>query len=479
MINPIKTLLETNRKKSADKGEKIAKPTKKSDRAKTVDQRVMEYVQGKVGASQVSTVFACVNLIARVAASCPARVMRRNRDTNALEVPPSMNVLERLLRQPNTYQSPREFFVQVFLNLRMTGNAFIYVQREAGDPEGEPIALYCLPSYAVRIRPLGVEQVRSPTDWRDAYEYVPSQMDKHSWYGLDSVASNLSFNPESPGVPWNRPLPGRVKGADVISSTQMIHIRDTALDGIFGWSSESLFKELHGWERALQLRAAGHAEKDGSTGGFASIEGANTSTAQSLHDQLTEGSEWIIGDGKISVQRSADSPRDSMLVEQMKFVTSEIGRVYGVPPSLLGDERTTSSARGVEETNRQFIANAIAPLHALVGQAIRQKIIPNWADERNPYEVVWDTAHLVRASTAARTSFSKMMIETGAWSSNELRIAEGIPPLEEELADEHIRGLGGGMTSSDEPVPNDDDAPGEDSEPEDDEGEILAFRRTK
>ena len=456
------------------------------------DVRVANVIKGNIRAVEVSTVFACVNLIVRNASQCRPEVRIRDRKTGGLAVLDSMNFLERLLRQPNNYQTPIEFYKQVFTNLRVTGNCFIYIDREFGDPFGNPVALYCLPTYAVRLRPIGTNLARSPSDWRDNYEYIPTKIEPGSWWGVPEyntsnstiIYSQLSSN-NALGVGWNRPLPNRARGANVIPPEMMIHIRDTSLDGTFGWSTEQLFKELHGWERALQLRAAGHARKDGDSGAIVGIESTSAAgKAKEFLKGLLSGRRYVAVDGKVTVNKRGDNPRDSALVEQLKIVISEIGRIYGVPPSLLGDDRTTSSARGIEETNRQFVANAIAPLQELFSQALRQKIIPNWAADgtQNVVEVVWNRTHLLRASTQARTQFGSMMNTLGAWNVNDLRIAEGYPPLdpaEHPFAEEYIRGTGGGPQgeignededADDNPPPDNSNRPNDEQEPEDEGG---------
>ena len=446
------------------------------------DQRVASVIRGNIRAFEVSTVFACVNLIVRNAASCRPQVRIYDRKTGGLKVPDSVNHLERLLRRPNTYQTPEEFYKQAYTNLRITGNCFIFVQREFNSPTGRPLALYNLPSYAVKLRPIGTNQDRAPSNWRDNYEYIPTDIDRNSWWGIpNGETSHIVYSQITSGGPlgvgWNRPLPGWPKGGHVLSPEFIIHIRDTSLDGVFGLSTEGLFKELHGWERALQLRAAGHARKDGDFGAIVGVESTSTaSKATDLINKLRAGWRYVATDGKVTVNRRSDSPRDSMLVEQLKFLISEIGRIYGVPPSMLGDDRTQSSARGIEEINRQFISNAISPLQELLGQGIRERIIPNWdaTDNQEIYEVKWDRTHLIRASTAARTSYGTMMSNVGGWNVNDLRIAEGYPPLdpdEHPFAVEYIRGMGGGMVGdANAPVPDNDDDPDDDPEPEDEGG---------
>ena len=55
-----------------------------------------------------------------------------------------------LLRKPNPFQSNYEFFVKIFLNLELTGDAFIHV---VSYPDGRPAAMAVLQSQHVDIHP--------------------------------------------------------------------------------------------------------------------------------------------------------------------------------------------------------------------------------------------------------------------------------------------------------------------------------------
>ena len=421
-------------------------------------------MRGLAEPTTVPSTYTCLSLIARAAAMCPASLIRRNREDGNIQPATGAKELERLILQPNPYQTPHEFFAQNFFNLKARGNSFIFIER---DNAGKAAGLYCLSANSVQVRqvPPSDSATRNPP-WEDEYKYTQARTAADGgWRNTgtgepttvkysDLTAANRWWRGATSIHGWNRPLPGWPMDTDIIPADRMIHVRDISYDGMLGLSPEDLFGEINGLYLGLLLLTTMYSETGGLQGGILSPESATgRARLKQLLDDLRQMAPWsrvFISHGKVDFKAITDSLKDLEALEQSKYTTSQIGRIHGVPPSTLGDDRSQNTARGIEEVNRHFVTTAIRPMQQILGQALRQGIMPNWATQRKaPVEIVWDTRHLTQASTQVRTTYYLRMLEAGVFSANDVRRMEGLPPI--EGGDEYVRGLGGGQTSLDDP----------------------------
>lgn len=165
------------------------------------------------------------------------------------------------------------------------------------------------------------------------------------------------------------------------------------------------------------------------------------------HAGGNSGGTLILEDGMKFTPLSFSSV-DLQFLELRRFAVQEIGRVFKVPATFIGDlERATW--RNVEELSRQFLTFCLLPWLEVWESAISRVVFT--PQERTRFFVEFQTADLLRGDTAGRFAAYRNSAG-GAWMTpNEVRRLENLPPV--EGGDELIKQAG---QSGAVPVPTDD-----------------------
>ncbi len=117
-------------------------------------------------------------------------------------------------------------------------------------------------------------------------------------------------------------------------------------------------------------------------------------------------------------------PKSAQFLETRAFQTSEIARLFRVPPHLIGDvERSTSWGTGIEEQNRMFFQVTLMPWINRLEQTWNQ-LLP-----RNQF-VKFDPAGLLRADIESRYAAYAQARQWGWMSQNEIRALEDMEPVD-------------------------------------------------
>ncbi|MEZ5933120.1 MAG: phage portal protein [Alphaproteobacteria bacterium] len=120
------------------------------------------------------------------------------------------------------------------------------------------------------------------------------------------------------------------------------------------------------------------------------------------------------------------TPRESEWVDTRNLGVQEICRVYGVPPSAIG-EVSKATFSNVEEQQRQLIRSAIMPWVARAGAALSQAFLT--AEERRQMRVGFRDSDLNRANLKDRSEYLSRLVQAGVMSRNEARELERLPPV--------------------------------------------------
>jgi HK97 family phage portal protein len=123
------------------------------------------------------------------------------------------------------------------------------------------------------------------------------------------------------------------------------------------------------------------------------------------------------------------SPDQAQFIENRKFTTAEVARIYGVPPHLLMDNSGTSGwGTAMAEMNMAFVQNTLRP-HlvrlegALSAVASREKGAPVGA------VVDLDESALLRGDAASRFDILRKNVAAGLMTADEARESELLPAL--------------------------------------------------
>lgn len=111
------------------------------------------------------------------------------------------------------------------------------------------------------------------------------------------------------------------------------------------------------------------------------------------------------------------SQKDSDLIASLRFSVTEASRIYGVPPSMLGESQETSFATSSEE-RRAFASSTLKPLQLRVADAFNQALLTE-AERMAGLSVEFDSSDFGAGREMAETISS--LVNSGILTLNEAR----------------------------------------------------------
>jgi HK97 family phage portal protein len=156
------------------------------------------------------------------------------------------------------------------------------------------------------------------------------------------------------------------------------------------------------------------------------------SDAEALKDRwrakmagLAHAHEVAVLDSGAKWQPVGIPPEDSQFIESRKFQITEIARLYGIPPHMLGDvERSTSWGTGIEQQGISFNIFTLRPWLSRVEQALSNELLPRGVNCR------FNVSELLRGDVKTRYEAYRMGIEAGFLMPADARAQEGLPFVE-------------------------------------------------
>jgi HK97 family phage portal protein len=116
-------------------------------------------------------------------------------------------------------------------------------------------------------------------------------------------------------------------------------------------------------------------------------------------------------------------PEDSQFIQTREFAVTEIARLYGIPPHMLGQvEKSTSWGTGIAEQGIGFNIYTLRPWLSRIEQALSNELLPRGINCR------FDVRELLRGDIKARYEAYQTGIQAGFVTINEARALEGLPP---------------------------------------------------
>lgn len=160
---------------------------------------------------------------------------------------------------------------------------------------------------------------------------------------------------------------------------------------------------------------------------------------ESAHDirVLGSGTKW---------QQLTIPPGDAQFIESRRFQISEVARMFGIPPHMLGEtEKSTSWGTGIEEQNIGFVTYTLRSWLTRFEQRLSKMFRPS------PEYARYSVEGLLRGNSAARSAFYRQLWELGVLSTNEVRALEELGPV--EGGDVRYRPLNMGVLGEPDPAP--------------------------
>ena len=341
-------------------------------------------------AMQVSTVYACVSLLARVISSLPLMVYETMPDGRR-KLARDSRLWMGLHSRPNDVMTPRDFWSTMIMHWAMRGNAYAQIIR---DSSGDLISLW----------PLSPDQTEVFVDKNGQVAYK---------YQKDGQTYILGVN-------------------------DVFHIKDIG-NGLIGLSKLSFMSSSVKEATDTQKFATANAENYGKPSGILTVDhilkkdknGVNERDRirQSLYDFRTGGSSKIVVlEADMKFNPVTLTPEESQLIENRRFSVEEICRWFGVPPVLIGASGATTWGSGISEITSGFVKFTIGPMLVSIEQALRSRVFT--LDERMTMQAEFSLDALMRGDITSRYQAYATAVQNGFKTRNEVRQLENDEPVE-------------------------------------------------
>lgn len=241
----------------------------------------------------------------------------------------------------------------------------------------------------------------------------------------------------------------RVNGVQItLSPFQVFHLSGFSFNGLNGFSPIQLFRQSIGLNLAYDQFGAKFFGGGLHSSGILSHPGQLSADAQErLRDQVTKKLTGIENAHKVMIleesmkfEKLSIDPDSAQYIESKKFSVKEIARIFRTPPHMIGDlEQATNN--NIEQQGLDFKTNCLNPWLKRWEDEINRKLIS--LSERSQTFVKFDLTNLLRADSAARSTYYKNM--AGILMIDEIREAEDMNPLPEDQGQEIL--VPGGYTT--------------------------------
>lgn len=337
----------------------------------------------------LSSVWACVNLLAGTVSTLPLMVYRTLRDRTREPYPqhPLFGILH---DSPNADQTASDFweFAQSAIELR--GNA-----------------------YARKLRN-GTRII-----------------------GLEPIPPTVMAPPRrlaSGAIEYNWTLNGRTYRSD---DQDVLHIRGFGGDPLGGLSTLEFARNTFGLAKAID-RAAAKTFKNGirpsgamTFDKFLSPENraiAETTLMEKYSGAMNAGRPLIL-EGGTKWQQLSINPEDAQMLESRAYSVEEVCRFFGVPPFMIGHtDKATSWGSGLEQQVLAFSKFTLQRRLERIEQALMKQLLTP-QDRAEGVKIEFNLEGLLRADSAGRASYYQSGLSNGWLTINEVRARENLPPV--------------------------------------------------
>ena len=351
-------------------------------------------------ALQATAVMSCVRILSEDVSKMTPRLYRRYdkgihkkgaRDLLTSKEHP----LAALLIKPNSWQTWPEFCRMMMVAFALRGNAFAVILKNR---RGDPVTL-------VPINPDRVALWQAP----DGGLF---------WWVTRSGLHELN-------ILRNMPL--------LIPYEDVFHLKDLSADGLVGTSPISLAREAIALSLAQEQQYARLMGSGARPSGVLTTEQRLTDTsAQRIRSDWEAMNAGLANAGKTAIleqglkwQPLSISSVDLQFLQMRQFQVVEIARIFRVPPHMLGD-LSKGTFNNIVQQAQEYRNNTLSS-HTDLWE---KRFAHTFELEDGVFEVDFDETALVKADLTARYNASRVSVLTGWETRNEVRVKEGMNPLE-------------------------------------------------
>lgn len=342
-------------------------------------------------ALRIATVEACVERLSSAVAKLPLEYKRLNSAKGVFVDYIDDPLFYVLSRRPNRWQTAYAFWYAVVAQMKLSGNAYAYIDRAGADV-----------AQLVFLTPGSV----SYNEANDTYIINDTY---HRIAGTHDPADILHFA--------NIAIDGRRVGRSAIElGERQLSIQATA-------DRETLSRFASGGKMKALLT------NNTSVQGFGEYdkEGMEKLAAQVERKLATRDIVALAGDAHIHQLNMSSS--DLQILESRKYGVIEICRVFGVPPSKIYADFNHAYNAG-ETANVEFLTDTIDPILTSIEQELESKLLSSSPALMSQYRIVFDRDKMFTVNSITKADYYNKMLQTGAWSVNDVRRKENMPAVE-------------------------------------------------
>lgn len=357
-------------------------------------------------AIRLVAVYACVRVLAESFAVLPFRLYRPRVGGGRQRV--TEHWLHTLMcRAPNPYQTPFEWREMLQGHLAYRGNAYNLIIE---DGQGGIKALVPMHPDSISVEAIGTDEWRYRRTLRDG-----------------------STQP--------------------LRRDQVWHLRGLGSDGIMGLSPITLAAESLGEAATFQDYSSTFFRNNGAPPAWVKVPGkfSDRAARESFREQIQSAQtgmnrgRFMVLDQGMELQSLQVSQRDMQFIEARAMKTTEIARLFRVPPHKIGD-LSKATFSNIEQQAIEFWQDSIHPWCERWESSIECSLLGADTD----LEVEFDMRGQMRGDASSRSTYIHNGVLDGWLTRNEGREMEGLDPidgLDEPLVPLNQRGLGDPMPS--------------------------------
>lgn len=338
---------------------------------------------GVDGALQISSVWACIELLADNIASLPIFVYmvkdglrQLARDTD----------LWRLLHtSPNSRHTSMEFWQFMVMNYMLRGNAYARLERNS---KGEVIAMWPLSSDQVQVKVLD--------DGSLVYEY--------------SVNSTVIVYAEK------NILHFRDKGNGIIGMSRLDYMRSSLSVAINAQNTTN-----NTYEKENRRPMVFMIDK--------TLKSEQREAIRKNFKGLTESGDddLLILEAGAKVEALSMTPAEVQLLETRKFSVEDISRWFGIPSVLINDLANRVPYGNNDDLIQIFYKFKLRPMLVGFEQAMTKRVLT--AEQRAKMSLEFSIDAILRGSLKDRVEIYAKQVQNGMKSRAEVRQLENDPPI--------------------------------------------------
>jgi HK97 family phage portal protein len=374
-------------------------------------------------ALQVSTVFACVQLISSAIGFLPLHVFEwiEHPDRRpGKQVAYDHDIYDLPRWEPNPEMTAFTFRKTLQCHALLWGNLYAEVQRNQSNAI---VALW--PRNPARTRPRRLTQAMCVGQFNEPQP--PGTLVYETAEGQEEITDLEAASPAST--------------PRLIAAEDMIHVPGLALDGRLGQSTIWLTRQAIGLALATEKYGAKYFGNGARPGGVVTHPGKLTPQArENLKRSWTEaqGGEnahktALLEEGMKFEAASTENDKAQFL-ETRRFQKAEICSIFRVPPHMVRDTDKQYRAN-TEQIGLEFVNLTLWPWLEAWTQELKRRLFPKIGRTAGRYFPKFETRQLTMPDAESRRNFYATIKQCGVGSTNDIREMEDWNPIDDPHAD--------------------------------------------